>query len=266
MARAGTHVANLGWWSAFAAPGRSSRVASLLLGAAVLSLVPEQALAQSSDWIGVTSTDWFTATNWSNGVPTATNFGNIDTTAPNATEVGAPGAQVPGLLVGNFGSGTLTIQNGGTLSSGAVTLGNNTGSIGIVTLDGAASSWTNSGIVFVGRSGTGTLTIRNGGKLNSSGVSTIFGGILGDASGSSGAVTVDGAQSSWTNFALLAVGGSGTGSLTISNGGAVSSVRTFVGLNSGSSGNATVDGIGSTWTASGGLFEFFTVGYGAPAR
>ena len=140
-----------------------------------------------SDWIGVTSTDWFTDSNWSNGVPTATTFivfGNIDTIAPNATVVGAPGAQVPGLLVGNFSTGTLTIHNGGTLSSGGVTLGNNVGSSGNVTLDGLQSSSTNSGIIYVGRSGTGDLTIRNGGKLNSSGT-------LGEATGSSGTVTVD---------------------------------------------------------------------------
>ena len=64
--------------------------------------------------------------------------------------------------------------------------------------------------------GGGTLTIRNGGA-----VSNGFGS-LAMHSGSTGAATVDGTGSTWTNSADLHVGYCGTGTLTIRNGGSVS--------------------------------------------
>ena len=63
--------------------------------------------------------------------------------------------------------------------------------------------------------------------------------------------------SSWTNSGPLVVGGSGTGTLAIRNGGKVSNVTGVLGFNAGSTGAATVDGVGSAWTNSGSLF----VGY-----
>ena len=67
-----------------------------------------------------------------------------------------------------YGTGTLTIQNGGTVSNTNIGLiGSNVGSTGTVTVDGAGSAWTNSTNLAVGNSGTGTLTIRNGGTVSS---------------------------------------------------------------------------------------------------
>ena len=86
------------------------------------------------------------------------------------------------------GSGTLTITNGATVSS------------------------TNSTAY-----GTGTITVSNGGTGSSTTAS-----ILGYLAGSSGTVTVDGAGSKWTNGENLSVGSSGSGTLAITNGGAVS--------------------------------------------
>ena len=79
-----------------------------------------------------------------------------------------------------------------------------------MTVDGAGSSWTNSGLV-VGGSGTGTLAIRNGGKVSN------VTGVLGFNAGSTGAATVDGVGSAWTNSGSLFVGYSGAGSCTIQN-------------------------------------------------
>ena len=45
------------------------------------------------------------------------------------------------------------------------------GSTGAATVDGAGSTWTNSGALYVGNSGTGTLTIRNGGGVSAPTVS-----------------------------------------------------------------------------------------------
>ncbi|TPQ36843.1 autotransporter domain-containing protein [Bradyrhizobium guangdongense] len=67
-------------------------------------------------------------------------------------------------------------------------------------------------------------------------------------------MTVDGAGSTWTNSSDLTVGVSGTGTLTIRNGGSVSDASGFIGnfpLSTGST--VTVDGAGSTWTNSSNL-------------
>src|SRR5262249_42172469 len=82
------------------------------------------------------------------------------TVAPNATVVGTAGATTSQLNVGDAGTGMLTIQSGGTVSSGGTPVGVNAGSQGTVTVTGAGSTWTisNQGIN-VGQGGTGMLTI-----------------------------------------------------------------------------------------------------------
>jgi fibronectin-binding autotransporter adhesin len=156
------------------------------------------------------------------------------------------------LAVGNFGTGTLTIADGGTVSNTAGYVGRNGGSIGTVTVTGAGSTWTNSSQLNVGNFGTGTLTIADGGTV-SNGTGTV-----GRISGSTGAVTVTGAGSSWSNGGGLRVGDSGTGTLTIENGGTVSNTAGYVGISSGGIGTVTVTGAGSSWSNSGEL----NVGYG----
>ena len=48
----------------------------------------------------------------------------------------------PSGYAGGQGSGTLTISNGGTMSNVAGFLGNQSGSTGTATVDGAGSTWT----------------------------------------------------------------------------------------------------------------------------
>ena len=116
-------------------------------------------------WIGASSGDWFTAGNWSTGVPTNTDSTRIDTVTPNATVVGAAGAQATGLRVGVSTTGALTIQNGGTVSSILGIIGDDAGSAGTATVDGAGSTWTSTDL-YVGFAGSGTLTVRNGGAVS----------------------------------------------------------------------------------------------------
>ena len=191
-----------------------------------------------------TSTDWFTATNWSAGVPTSAVDTIIATVAPNATVVGAAGAQAHFLYVGAPGTGTLTIQNGGTVSDVLGSIGYGAGATGAATVDGAGSAWINSSDLYAGVfSGTGTLTIQNGGAVSNSD------GFFGYSAGSTGAATVDGAGSSWNNFSEVFVGYFGTGTLTIQNGGTVSNgTAGYLGFSAGSTGTATVDGVGSAWS------------------
>ncbi len=165
-----------------------------------------------------------------------------------------------GVTVGYNGSGSLSITNGATVSNtwGNCYIGYTTGSWGAVTVDGPGSNWTNNGgsALCVGYSGNGMLSISNGGAVSNSG------GYIGAYNGSSGTVTVDGTGSSWTNAGPLYVGGgdyscyygSGNGTLSITNGGAVSSVGGYIGYGTASSGAVTVDGPGSIWTNSGSLY------------
>jgi T5SS/PEP-CTERM-associated repeat protein len=152
------------------------------------------------------------------------------------------------LYAGNSGSGTLSITSGGSVNNffGYSYIGYNSGSTGLVTVDGTGSTW-NSGVLLVGGSGSGTLSVTNGGTL--SGIAYI-----GYGSGSTGVVTVDGTGSTWGSGGIN-VGYAGGGTLSISSGGNVSSSDgCAIGDYSGSQGVVTVDGVGSTWTHGGSLF------------
>ena len=156
------------------------------------------------------------------------------------------------LTVGDTGTGTLTIENGGQVSDTIGTIGSTATGNGTVTVDGAGSTWTNISTVSVGKTGTGELTIRNGGKVSNSQ------GLIGENSGSTGTVTVDGAGSTWTNSGTLIVGNYGAGELTIQNGGTVSSATGAIGNGNAATatgnGKVTVDGAGSIWTISSTLY------------
>ena len=102
------------------------------------------------------------------------------------------------VVVGGLGTGTLTIQDGGTVNSGGGSVGLSAGSTGTVTVTGPGSSWINgpSGGLNIGSFGTGTLTIANGGKVIN--ITTLAANI-GNGAGSQGTVTVTGAGSTWSN-------------------------------------------------------------------
>jgi len=61
--------------------------------------------------------------------------------------------------VGWHGTGNLTIQNGGTLTSNRSYIGNETDGSGSATVTGSGSSWTTTGNLYVGAGGSGTLTV-----------------------------------------------------------------------------------------------------------
>jgi outer membrane autotransporter protein len=147
------------------------------------------------------------------------------------------------LFVGLSGTGTLTIENGGSVSTSETRVGWRASGIGTVTVTGTGSAWTNSGLLYVGEAGTGTLAIENGGTVTSGSLTYI-----GSSSGGTGKVTVTGAGSTWTNNDALYVGREGTGTLIIEDGGTVSNAKGFVGWQTGSFGTVTVTGVGSTWT------------------
>ena len=219
----------------------TASVLALALGAAT------PAHAQTA-WTGATSTDWFTAGNWTTGVPAGGVITTIDTVTPNATIIGAAGAQANALTVGSSGTANLTIENGGTLTTGGIDIGVANGSTGTVTVrtggtvsgsftqvgglssnansvtvDGTGSTWTNSDYFMVGGFRRGALTITNGGAVSNAA------GYIAQQGTAIGTVIVDGAGSSWTNSGILTVGNSGSGTLTIRNGGVVSATDVIMG-------------------------------------
>ena len=116
------------------------------------------------------------------------------------------------------------------------------------------SWWTGGGDdstnAYIGKTAAGSVTV----NLDSDLIS--WKGYIGYDSGSTGEVTVDGSGSTWTIGGRrnhMYVGYYGQGTLNITNGGAVSNYRGYIGLYSGSTGVVTVDGSGSTWTNSGDL-------------
>jgi T5SS/PEP-CTERM-associated repeat protein/autotransporter-associated beta strand protein len=230
----------------------SRSAASLAIVAVVVvgwtAILPLSRAEAQTAWTGATSNDWNTAGNWTNGVPTG-NLTTIDTTTPHSTVLNSGTGTTGSLFVGGIlGTGTLTIKNGGALTTGGSAfsaIGEN--ATGTVTVDGAGSTLTNNNAFYVGFGDTGTLTIQNGGTVI--GLTSI-----GQSAGSNGTVTVDGAGSTLTSGDPLSVGFHGTGSLTIANGGLVSAPQqvAIAGF-AGSSGMVTVDGAGSTLTIGGQL-------------
>jgi len=151
--------------------------------------------ASAQTWTGATSNDWTVGSNWSTGtVPTGGVGITINRTAGPVLGVGGPAVGATntiGVGAAAGSSGTLTIQNGSTLTSNGVSrIGFAAGSSGIATVTGPGSQWLIPSQQFVvGFGGNGTLNIQDGGRVfAASGTGTIVG--LG--SGSSGTVNING--------------------------------------------------------------------------
>ena len=146
------------------------------------------------------------------------------------------------LFVGNSGAGSLTIDNGGAVTSGsAVTLGKNGSGDGTILVAGAGSTL-NTGDFFVGSAGTGALTVSDGATASG------FSGSVGADLGASGTVSVTGDGSAWNlSGGTLFVGDSGAGTLTIDDGGTVTTTNLVnIGRNASGDGTVIVAGVGSS--------------------
>lgn len=129
------------------------------------------------------------------------------------------------LIVGASGIGTLTISNGGYVSTnsfGIIGADSAPDAYGVLTVTGTGSSLRLSNGLGVGEAGNGTLTISDGGV-----VVGVY-GVVGEFSGSHGAALVTGAGSQWNNRYELYIGTGGNGALTIANSGAVSADEVFI--------------------------------------
>jgi subtilase-type serine protease len=222
-------------------------VATLLLSTALAS-VAQPLHAASLNWTGGVSNDWYTGGNWSGGAaPGSGDAVDISTMSPNGAVINGGTANASSVSIGTTGSGDLLINNGATFNSTGGSIGAAAGFTGTVSVSGNNSQWVNQGDVTVGGSGQGHLNITNG-TVSDQHAS------VGQNTGVIGTVSVDGATGSaignWINNNGLDLGVSGTGQLSITNGGVVSSANnTNLGLNSTGSGKITIDGTGSKYSA-----------------
>ena len=119
-------------------------------------------------------------------------MGTVTVTGPGSSWINGP---TDGLSVGSFGTGTLTIANGGKfiniLAGDDTNIGRFASSTGTVTVTGAGSSWSSTPTLNIGNFGTGTLTIADGGVVNVVGPIVIarFAGASGTLNIGAGAVT-----------------------------------------------------------------------------
>ena len=160
------------------------------------------------------------------------------------------------LYVGHYGKGTLEITNGASVSNDLGYIGRWEGSEGAVTVSGPGSTWTNSDDLFIcgyrwADGGDGTLEINNGGAVSNAEA------FIGYSAGCTGAATVSGTGSTWTNSDRLHVGLNGNGTLDVLDGGSVGNAAAYIGSSYDSTGAVTVSGPEATWTNNGRLY----VGY-----
>jgi outer membrane autotransporter protein len=192
--------------------------------------------------------------------------GEIDVSGPGTvwTDDGSsPGFGLRGgaIVVGESGAGTLLIGNGAAVitngsPAGTVLIGNLSGSTGTVTVGNGNGNSTlmntgPSGLpgnFYVGYEGSGTLNVNAGGS-----VSGFDGMDVGVATGSTGIVNVDGGSLDVSEInGGLTVGRQGKGTVSVTNGGQLTSYIGFIGSGAGSAGSsATVDGSGSIWNITG---------------
>jgi T5SS/PEP-CTERM-associated repeat protein len=200
----------------------------LAVAGLVLCASPAVALAQcpnklSTVWTYHGTGDWFTSSNWSNGVPICTNEVSYDAKINNGYT-----AQI----------------NTGSASACEVSLGVNPTDSGNLSVNGSGSNLTTCSGTLVGYQGKGNLSITNGGVVTTDIDASIAWGTTSNTS-SNGSATVDGTNSTWAVHSELDIGGTtnapgGTGLLTVTNGGTVTAASLHVWKSGTLTGNSTV--------------------------
>ena len=151
------------------------------------------------------------------------------------------------LLVGDAGSGSLTVTNGAIAAAGtSLLIGNQAGSNGSVHISSQGSlqvDTTHSATdkLAIGVSGTGALTLDTGAIVTAFNTAVIAAN-----AGSSGAVSIDAAQLNITNEFDVAL--AGAGALSIVDGGQVTDTVGYIAYSPGSAATVLVDH--ATWTNS----------------
>jgi len=189
-------------------------------------------------------------------------FGAVTISGSDATSNPSTLTSTGDLDVGFFASGSLAITGGGRASCSNGFIGSHSDGSGTVTVNGTdatdtvASTWTNSGDLYVADQGEGELIISAGAFVSNSD------GCIGSQAGSTGTVTISGSGSKlsrWNSSGSVYVGGNesgagGTGTATVGYGGTVNVAGTLkvwddgtVNLNGGTINTGSLVFSGSTF-------------------
>jgi outer membrane autotransporter protein len=181
----------------------SAAAASML---AAISVLPQQALADTH-WSGAAGDgDWNNPANWTNGLPDGSSTSRIAGGA-SLTVDGTTGQLNKWTYFGYGGSsGEVSLVNGGTLQGGCCFyLGS--GGNGSMLVSGEGSQLVTSSVFAIGHySGEGNLLIENGGRTDTGYV------MIGRYGGSTGTVTVTGEGSVIQSNYQFVLGGEGSSS------------------------------------------------------
>ncbi|WP_339939891.1 ESPR-type extended signal peptide-containing protein, partial [Undibacterium luofuense] len=186
-------------------------------------------------------------------------------TSPNGSTVKQPEWVVNGgLLIGNAGTGSMSITEGGSVEvNGRLIIGNQKGSNGTVVVEGKDSSLLVNDNVFVGSAGSGRLEIKDGASVSNRGdghaniASVLIGNLGGEGEGE---VLITGKNSSWITDSTLSLGDGGR--LTVEKGGQMKSTSVDIGNQYGNSSQISVTGQGSSLIATNALH----VGHGGKGQ
>lgn len=228
-----------------------------LTGACTLSLTATSpATAQNITWNGTQSSNWQDPLNWSSAsLPISTGYLFINSVTPNAPVIDNSSALAGTIFLGAIGGPSLTLQNGGQLTSGTAIISNSTNGFtagvselesGTATVNGLGSQW-NAEALNVGFYGTGTLNITGGGKAIAS--TTVS---LGSHVGSHGTLNISGAGSSLQS-GQLTVSDNGVSLLAISDHGTAQASGLLMANSAGSQGTVEITGPGASLTTTGGM-------------
>ena len=130
-----------------------------------------------------------------------------------------------GMIVGQSGSGTLDVNAGGTLicggaeGFGGLFIGQDNGSSGTLAVGGAGATLTVTGQLQVASAGTGVFTLSGGAhaSITSPSPNSLSSFVLG-GNGGVGHATITGAGTVLNDTGQMLVGGTGTGTLTVTSG------------------------------------------------
>jgi T5SS/PEP-CTERM-associated repeat protein len=137
------------------------------------------------------------------------------------------------LTIGKSGVGRVNITTDGQLYSGSFCLlGDEAGSSGVITVDGAGSQLLLNDVTIVGYGGSGTIKLTN---VASATVGTLQ---VGYQPGSAGEVRAE--EASVLTADNLFIGGQGSGALVLNEGGVAVSQNVLIGLANGGSGHVTL--------------------------
>jgi T5SS/PEP-CTERM-associated repeat protein len=156
------------------------------------------------------------------------------------------------LLVGDDGTGTLSITDAAALDTFFADVGSGNGSVGAATIDGIGARWDAFSDTDIGDQGDGTLSVVDGGVFEAGGTTR-----LGRTATGIGRVHVTGADSSFVQNGSAVVGEGGYGELMVSGAATVGvSSQLQIGNAADAIGEVTVEGSGSRIT----VHDYTTVG------